>query len=59
MFAAENKELYRWVFRCIRPLLPADRTLPQDWFVGGGVLLFGAIGWLFAFLFTRGSHDDT
>jgi len=58
MFAADNKELYRWVFRWIRPLLPADRTLPQDWFVGGGVLLFGAIGWLFAFLFTRGSHDD-
>jgi hypothetical protein len=59
MFAADNMELYRKALDWIKPFIPPDRTLPHGWFVAWGVLLFAAIGWLFAFLFTRvrGRHE--
>ena len=59
MFAEHNDSLYRMVVAGITPLLPHGRTLPHDWFVAWGVLLFAGLGWLFVYLYnhSRRGHD--
>jgi len=49
MFAGDNKHLHELVLGWLQPLMPANRTLPEDWFVAWGVLLFAGFGFLFAY----------
>jgi hypothetical protein len=53
MFAAGNGPLYKTALAWIEPLLPRGRTLPQDWFVAWGVLLFAGMAWLSVYLYNH------
>jgi hypothetical protein len=55
MFASENEDLYRQALRWLKPLLPSDRTLPRDWFVAWGVLVFATLGLFLVFVYNRAS----
>jgi len=61
MFAEGNESLYKVVLAGITPLLPHDRTLPHDWFIAWGVLLFAGLGWLFVYLYNhfRSGHEHS